>query len=320
MGHPDDAALPAEPHIIDNLINAAAPEKAQTWNELRASYKPSFHQIADRKGVTMRARKRRVEFDGKTMTWVWLLGFAGWRAFRLHGPHLLWRKMTGTAIDAELRAEDPTFAEAEDDYDAVLYVVRDFPELESVDWEGWPDGVPRPQADKSGLDVEQQASFDLTMIAVAYMLLHEVRHVMYNVMSDAGDERPPARDEEFECDAFARRFLLYGLTEYARQSSQSVEDVLAKRVAGIALGTYALYEFTPEGGRGGSADYPPAADRLDALFREVSLPGDHWFWNFAASLLIASVVKRDRGAEIPINTGSELCHALVQMIRDRNES
>jgi hypothetical protein len=145
MSHPDDAALPAEPRVIDNVIAAAAPEKAQAWRELRDHYQISFHPIADREGVTMKARGRRVEFDHRTMGWLWLLGFGGWRAFRLHGPHLLWRAITGTAINAQLRADDPTFAEAEGEYDAVRYAVRDFPEQESMDEEGfWPDGVPRP--------------------------------------------------------------------------------------------------------------------------------------------------------------------------------
>jgi hypothetical protein len=42
-------------------------------------------------------------------------------------------------------------------------------------------GFPRRQADKTGFDIEQQATFDLTMITTTYTLLHEVRHVMFNV-------------------------------------------------------------------------------------------------------------------------------------------
>jgi hypothetical protein len=138
-----------------------------------------------------------------------------------------------------------------------------------------------------------------------------MRHVMYN----AGGERPSAPDEELACDAFARRFLLDGVTDYAARSRESAEGVLANRAAGIALGAYALYGFTPEAGRGGSADYPPVADRLDALFPEVSLPPNHWFWDFAASLLVATVVNHDRVAKIPAVAGRELCHALVQTVR-----
>ncbi len=97
MNHPDDPALPTDPGSIDLLIDAAAPEQAQAWRDLREQYQLTFHPVTDRKGVTMRARRKRIEFDQKTMTWLWLLGFTGWRAFRLHGPHLLWREMSGAA-------------------------------------------------------------------------------------------------------------------------------------------------------------------------------------------------------------------------------
>jgi hypothetical protein len=311
MSHPDDTFQPADSKTIDILIEAAAPEKAAAWQELRESCRLTFHPIADRKGVTMRARGRRVEFDHKTMTWLWLLGFTGWRAFCLHGPHLVYRELTGATIDLGLRTADPTYAEAESDLETLLYAVRDFPVLETADDCSWPPGVPRPQPDKEGLDREQQAAFDLTMIAVAYMILHEVRHVMFN--EDV--VRPLAPDEEIACDAWARRFLLDGVTEYATTVKQETHDILAKRAAGIALGAYAIYEFTPEKGRSGTADYPPVADRLGKLFQQVALPSDHWFWNFAASLLISIVVRRDRFAVIPSHHGLELCEALVCTLR-----
>ena len=160
MNHPDDLAQAADPREIDVLILAAAPERAQAWLELRGQYGITFHPVANRKAVTLRARGRRIEFDNKTMTWLWLLGFAGWRAFRLHGPHLLWRAITGDVIDGRLRKVDPTYSDAEGDLGAILYAVRDFPAFDSVEGEGyWPEGGPRPQVDKQGMGQEQQAAF-----------------------------------------------------------------------------------------------------------------------------------------------------------------
>ena len=318
MSHPDDTAQAVDPKCIDIVIDAAAPEKAQAWRKSRERYGITFHPVANRKGVTLRARGRRVEFDNKTMTWLWLLGFAGWRAFRLHAPHFLWSAMTRAPIDGKLRSADPTYLDAEGDLDAVRYAIRDFPELENVENDAsWPDGVPQPQADKQGFDIEQQAAFDLTMIAIAYMLLHEVRHVMFNV--DGGRPSEPA-DEELACDAYARAFLLEGVEEYAKISGEKAYCVLAKRAAGIALGAYALYEFTPEGGRGGTADYPPVADRLEALFPAVDLQADHWFWDFAASLLVSIVVNRDHSAVVPDLTGRNLCNELVGRLRQRHQT
>ncbi|MCA3382323.1 MAG: hypothetical protein INF65_11175 [Roseomonas sp.] len=317
MSHLDDAAQAVDPKCIDILIDAAAPEKAQAWRECRKWYGVSFHPIADRKGVTLRAQGRRIEFDNKTMTWLWLLGFAGWRAFRIHGPQFWWREITQATIDGQLRSTDPTYADAEGDLGAILYVTGDFLTSETVENDfSWPDGVPQPQADKRGFDIEQQAAFDLTMIATAYMLLHEVRHVMFNV----DGERPSEPEEELACDAYARAFLLEGVEEYAKISGEKAYCVLAKRAAGIALGAYALYEFTPEGGRGGTADYPPVADRLEALFPAVDLQADHWFWDFAASLLVSIVVNRDHSAVVPDLNGRNLCNELVGRLRQRHQT
>jgi peptidase U49-like protein len=230
---------------------------------------------------------------------------------------LLWRQMTGGQIDGTLRGADPGYAEAEADLGAVLYVLRDLPHMESIEEDRfWPPGLPRPQVDKQGLSHEQQAAFDLTMIATAYLLLHEVRHLIFN----ADDSRPPPRDEELASDAFARVFLLGDIAAHIKSSGEDSDEVLAKRAAGIALGVYALYEFTPEGARTGTSEYPPTADRLDPLFREVSLPSDHWFWTFVASLLVAVIVSRDRTAAVPDLTGRDLCHSLVDTLRARYQA
>ncbi len=275
-------------------------------------YDLTFHLIVDRKGVTLRARGSRVEFDSKTMAWLWLLGFAGWSAFRLHGVHFFLRALTGKSF-SQLKAEDRHYAEDESAHETILYVIRDLAAVESLDprSEDWPQQVPRPQPTKTGLHIEQQGAFDLVMIAVTYMLLHEIRHVMFQ--KDGG--RPSAAVEESECDAFARGFLLGNLEEYARGSGQSANEILAKRAAGIALGTYALYQFTTETVRAGSSEYPPIADRLKCLFPDVDLPPYHWFWDFAASLLAAIVIRRNPDSTMPDLNGQSLCLALVEMVR-----
>lgn len=312
MSHGDDDALAAPIEVIDLIIDAAAPEKADAWRRLRDGLSISFHPIEDRKGVTMHARGRRVEFDAKTMAWIWLLGFTAWHAFRLHGPHLFWRVLTGRQIDAALRSNDGGYAAAEGDYEALLYAMRDFHALQVFDLsDDWPAGVPQPQKDKAGFDIEQQAAFDLTMIATAYVLLHEVKHVEFN----AAGSRPTRPEEEFACDAFARHFILDDAADYAAEASSAADDVIGKRAAGIAIGIYILYAFTPSGGRAGSAEYPPVAERIEALFPDVRLADDHWFWDFAASLLIALIVSQDRSATIPELDGAPLAHALVQMLR-----
>jgi hypothetical protein len=297
--------------VIDNVVLAAAPERAADWRALVNRYSPTFHILKDRKGVTMQARCGRVEFDSKTMGWIWLLGFAGWRAFVAHGPHLLLRSLTQQPVDAGMRSADQGYASAEAAFETVLYVTRDLAQVDTLDeQDGWPDGIPPRQCDKTGFDVEQQAAFDLTMIATAYALLHEVKHVMFN--RDGGP--PSSLDEEMACDMFARDFILDKVGAYASKAEEAAK-VMAKRAMGIALGAYVVYEFTAPDQRAGGPKYPPIADRLDALIAKLPLGDDSPFWDFAASLLIAMLRRRNEAIPVPNADGRALCAALIGEVR-----
>ena len=52
-------------------------------------------------------------------------------------------------------------------------------------------------------------------------------------------------------------------------------------------GTYILHEFTPAEGKARDEDYPPVAGRIEALIAGLPADDKNWFWDFAASLLIA---------------------------------
>ncbi len=312
----DDDALAADRAIIDNPIEGAAPEARSGWRDFCDRYQVTVHPIADRKGLTIQARKTRIEFDQKSMHWLWLLGFAGWKAWRLHGPHLFWKWLTAQQIDPALRSADLSYSEAEANYEALLYAMRDIRDLDNAEDINWPQSSPRPQVDKTGFDVEDQAAFDLTTIALAYILLHEARHVRFYVEK----ERPNPVDEELACDSFARDFILGGAAQYAIDTCQSINDVVAKRSAGLALGAFALYELTPLDCRGGASTYPPIADRLDLIYEAVILPPESWFWDFAASLLVALIVRDDQKFVIPDLAGRDLCSALIDWLRTRNQN
>lgn len=316
MPYRDDDAQPADLAVIDLPIEGAAPEAADVWRSLRGRCGLTVHPIEDRKGLTIRARKTRIEFDPKSTAWIWLLAFSGWKAWRLHGPHLYWRWLTTQTIDPDLRSADPTYAEAEEDYEAIRYAMRDIRDLESVDDIDWPENVPRPQVDKTGFDVEHQAAFDLTIIALAYLLLHEARHVQFYVDKN----RPDPMNEEIACDAFARDHILAGAARYAADAGFGADEVVAKRSAGVMLGAVALYDLTPSEGRGGSTTYPPVADRLALICEAITLPDESWLWDFAASLLMALIVRDDQRFIVPEVRGRELCSALIEHLRIRNEN
>jgi hypothetical protein len=306
------ALQPIDRDKIDRIIVASAPERESDWKELCASYKPSFYLLPDKTGVTFQARGTNIEFDSKTLGWIWLLGFAAWRAFCLYAPYL-WLRWTDEAVFADrTRRADPGYREAEAAYDIIRYVTRDLPKLNNLsESTGWPNGVPHRQADKAGFDIQQQVSFDLTMIATAYMLLHEVRHVMFNVDGTSLSRR----EEEMACDAFARDFILDKVDCYVKKSGDPVSEVLMKRAVGIALGAYIVLEFTPTQAIFGDREYPPIADRLDALIAKIPAHVRHDFWIFMGSLLIAIIRGRNASASIPSGDGRELCLALIETLR-----
>jgi hypothetical protein len=306
-----DPLQPIEADHIDRIILAAAPERELDWKQLCARYKPSFHLLPDNSGVTLRARGTKVEFDSKTLGWIWLLGFGAWRAFCLYGPYLLLRR-TDEALFNDRRRVDPGYREAEAAYDTVRYVTRDLPKVKSLNEStDWPEGIPHRQRDKAGFNLEQQLSFDITMIATAYMLLHETRHVMFT----RDGTSLSAHEEHMACDKFARDFILDNVDSYVKKSGDPADKVLMKRAAGIALGAYIVYEFTPTQAIFGDLDHPPIADRLDALIEKIppNVSGD--FWIFMGSLLVAIVKSRNPSASIPSGTGRELCIALIKTFR-----
>jgi hypothetical protein len=45
-------------------------------------------------------------------------------------------------------------------------------------------------------------------------------------------------DEEYECDRYARTFLLEGIPEYCLSTQDDQEAVLNKRMMGIVLGAF----------------------------------------------------------------------------------
>jgi Peptidase U49 len=308
----DPPVTPLPINVIDKVVLAAAPERAADWRALVNRYSPTFHILEDRKGVTMQAIDGRVEIDSKTMGWIWLLGFAGWRAFVVHGPHFLVRSLTQQPIDAAMRSADQGYASAEAAFETVLYVTRDLAQADSLDEQhGWPEGIPPRQADKTGFDIQQQAAFDLTMIATAYALLHEVKHVLF----DQEGGRPSRPEEEIACDRFARDFILDGVASYATSTGEEATEVLAKRAMGIALGAFVVYEFTTPDQRSGGSKYPPIADRLDTLIANLPVGDESLFWGFAATLLIAILIRRNRAILVPDADGRPLCAALIGEVR-----
>jgi len=62
-------------------------------------------------------------------------------------------------------------------------------------------------------------------------------------------------------------------------------------------------------------DYPPVADKVEALIADLPVDEESWFWDFVASLLIAVLKRRDRDAGVPDVCGPHLCCELIRDLR-----
>jgi hypothetical protein len=148
----------------------------------------------------------------------------------------------------------------------------------------WPEDVPPPGTET--FSIPDKAAYDLICIATAYFFLHEVKHVAF-----AQDEDRPKSPiaEEMACDRFAKDFLLSDAPAFARMIEKPTGEVLAKRLAGIAIAVFVMPEITPPDLWSGSETHPPIAKRLKEIFDGTALSPTEYPWNIGASLLLAKL-------------------------------
>ena len=159
------------------LMKGAAPERSKELEDLWERYRPEIEVVKDSGAFTINANARRIQFTPKSLETIWLLAFNGWRALDLYCPAIVGSEMLGLSIDEVLNL-DLDRGPLEQDFRARIRIAFDWLE-DREDGARWPDDVPRPDADAQSFDKVTKAAFDLTMIATAYVFLHELRHVIY---------------------------------------------------------------------------------------------------------------------------------------------
>jgi hypothetical protein len=309
-------ALPIDRIIIENLILGAAPERAAKLQEIWRKHNPEFVVVPDSRGFTLKARDsdRRIIYDLKTLRMFPLLAHAAWRVFVCHVPHVLTSFWTGRPIDGQMMWNDENFPGVRAAFEAFLDVAQNAVNAPTADDISWPKDLCDVTADPSTLTTEQRAIRDLSLMALAYAFLHEIRHVMFR---DPSEPRLDDAAEELACDAFARDFLLEQVGDYAEKSCEPINAILAKRAAAISVGAFAVYEVTAPEQRRGSSAYPPFADRFETLITGVAIPTESYLWVFAATLLLAILRRQNFTAALSAKTPDELCRIMIDAIRDQ---
>jgi len=175
----------------------------------------------------------------------------------------------------------------------------------------WPTDIPQPHDGKPN-DVEGSAIFDLNCMATAYIFLHEIQHVKLRQEGISGQD---SKDEELQCDKFAREMLLGNLEKYSNDSGYPLEKLKSKRAMSIALASFLLLVITPKQSWGGTRSHPSIFCRIEELTQNLQLPENDKFWIYLSCLTFAQLkYEKLRIDEISFLCQKDLCLKLISYI------
>ncbi|HCD34859.1 MAG TPA: hypothetical protein DER01_20795 [Phycisphaerales bacterium] len=145
----------------------------------------------------------------------------------------------------------------------------------------YPDGLSLP-FDPSNKDPTHKVAGDLAMMALGYMMLHEIAHLELN-HSAVTDE--VSIEQEREADEWAAKFFLDNSCEYAKQHRHESLKVEQKRLLGLTIGFLWMLHFEVHMGVGNHQTHPPAYDRLPNVLNKLDFDGLDAAWSMAATIL-----------------------------------
>jgi Peptidase U49 len=284
-----------EASVIRLLLDGVAPERAPEFKALFSQLQPQFFiskQARDYGGFCALEGRNHILIGPNMRDVVWFLSFAAWYAFRARIPQEALAALLprGPMRDEVLLAEDPGYLQdAAASRDITQLAIQLLRRPISPDTP-WPDIVPFPaaviEAQERGdpkLRVDHVATKDLALFAVAYVLLHELHHIVLN----SGRADISRLREELASDEFAIDQILGRAATWQPSDGSSVDPakVIFKRSLGLLVGFFVLHAFTPDRLRGTHPDYPSLLTRLTAIVNAIALPEDHSLWLFGATLL-----------------------------------
>ncbi len=180
-----------------------------------------------------------MHFSESTLAAVWLLGFTAWKIFSYHRIDFVSNLRVGQKLKFLWNQnEDERYLENEVIRELHFIVERILRE-KNFSTTNWSDSVLPRQVNKVGFNCEQQANFDIFMIATSFLILHEVKHVMFNNQESACPER---LDEEIACDTFAKEFLLDKICDFVETRIESERNLLPEPVD-VCLIYWELYSL-----------------------------------------------------------------------------
>lgn len=216
---------------VRQLFLGSAPERAVALNFMWQELEPVFQLTPDKhrgdRIIFDAGLYRFVRFNHRVLRAFWIAGYAAWEGYKLIAESPELERLAKSRFEALVMAFEQV-------------IESDDPTIPPL-----PPGVAEPgEYPDAGSDPEGRAAAELATVAVAWALLHELRHIRHQrrgVSADpfAGDMETNHK-EEFSCDEFATTFLLERADEYAAIEQIDVERVRRKRQLGIYFGLFAV--------------------------------------------------------------------------------
>lgn len=283
----DSASEPTEQEWIAavlELLKGVIPEKQLDIETLWLKYSPRLRHIQSRVEFTLESGAfGSIQFSQKDLDLIWLIGFTSWQSIPAVSGMIVENALIQKSIDLEALGLKANEQVALNRYSRLLKEMQSIKTCGCPEDYAWPSDIPHPDLDLSLLQTNDHAARDITLIAAAFVILHEFRHVQ--LAADAVSAT--AHDEELECDAYALNMILSGVGDYSGISGEPFTGVLSKRSVGVMLGMFVTVCILDRRLWAGTKKHPPLKTRFKQLCNGINLPGHDNVWVYVSSVLIA---------------------------------
>lgn len=275
------------------LFRIVAPERSDELAHLNNDYSPAFVVAAEGAQFLFQASPSfgLVRYSNRTLLRVWLLAWVLWKEMYCWATEVWALARTGTPFVLQRLEALPGQTDSYMNADSLYAEVLEFVSADSLNWGKWPARIPKP-LEIAAASKEHWFIKDLAHHAIAFFLLHELRHL---TLQAEGLVYAAQAEEEMECDRWAIDFLITRSDTHAFAGEQPMM-VRSKRAMGLALGMAVIAHVQKLGLWEPGRDHPSAAGRMKALADFIDLPDSDFFWTVASSFVLAS---RRRGNALP---------------------
>jgi hypothetical protein len=300
---------------LRNIILQAAPEREAEISSLWSRFDVEIRASEEESHFGLRGGSfGKIWISGKDARLIWLISFSSWQAVEAFAGYVWEQIASGSEIDFDAihltTAEGDAFRRYQEFLEKA-FTLRDV--VSSHDFV-WPPDIPfpGPDLDRNALTISERASYDLAHFTMAFVVLHELRHVIFALEGNA----PAPKDEELLCDAFACDFMLTEVERYSAQSGEPALAVYRKRAIAVILGLTLPLTVVDVGYWNGTTEHPSLRQRIQEITERIALPPNDLFWIYSSTILMARLQSqgRLRGTRLTARNAREVFSNLLNRI------